>query len=245
MIVEWQKSAAEYAVCYVESGMAVGLGSGSTAAFAVRRIGQLLRTGQLKRIRGVPTSRAVEALAREQSIPLTALDRETQIDVTIDGADEVDGRLNLIKGRGGALLHEKIVAWTTRCEIIVVDETKLVDRLGVKAPLPVEVVPYARAVVERALSDLGAQPVLRERGGEPLRTDEGNWILDCQFSGIDDPWSLDRAIDAIPGVVEHGLFLGLVSMVVVAGREGVRLQRAEGVSQGGRACNQCGVSEGR
>jgi len=211
----------------------------------VRRIGQLVRLGQLQRIRGIATSRAVEALARELAIPLTTLDSVTEVDVTIDGADEVDGQLNLIKGRGGALLHEKVVAWASRCEIIVVDETKLVDRLGTKAPLPVEVVPCARAVVARALGDLGARPVLREERGQPVRTDEGNLILDCQFDGIDDPWGLDREIDAIPGVVEHGLFLGLASMVVVGGREGVRLERAEGMSQGGRACNRCEVSEGR
>jgi len=225
--------------------MVVGLGSGTTAAFAVRRIGQLLRTGRLKRIRGVPTSRAVEALARELGIPLTTLERAPEVDVTIDGADEVDGQLNLIKGRGGAFLHEKIVAWATRCEIIVVDETKLVDRLGTRAPVPVEVVPCAREVVARALRDLGGEPVLRVADGEPVRTDEGNLILDCRFPGIDDPWALDRAIDAIPGVVEHGLFLGLASMAVVAGREGVRVLRAEGAGQGGRSCNRCEVSERR
>ncbi len=244
MVVEWQKSAAEYAVCYVESGMVVGLGSGRTAAFAVRRIGQLLRSGRLKRVRGVPTSRAVEGLARELGIPLTTLDSVTEIDVTIDGADEVDGHLNLIKGRGGAFLREKIVAWATRCEIIVVDETKLVDRLGTRAPVPVEVVPWGRPVASRALSDLGARPVLREEAGEPVRTDEGNLILDCHFAGIDDPQGLAQAIDAIPGVVEHGLFLGMASMVVIGGRAGVRLQQAEPTSQGGRACNRCGVSGG-
>lgn len=241
MIVDWQKSAAEYAVCYIESGMVVGLGTGSTAAFAVRRIGQLLRTGRLRRIRAVPTSRAVEALAREQGIPLTTLERDSAIDVTIDGADEVDPQLNLIKGLGGALLHEKVVAWASRCEIIVVDETKLVDRLGTRAPLPVEVVPCAQAVVARALAELGAEPVLRRQDSEPVRTDEGNVILDCRFESIDDPWALERAIDAIPGVVEQGLFLGLADMVVVAGREGVRLQRAEDC-RGDSVCDGCGVS---
>ncbi|HOG47430.1 MAG TPA: ribose-5-phosphate isomerase RpiA [Anaerolineae bacterium] len=232
MIVEWQKSAAEYAVCYVESGMVVGLGSGSTAAFAVRRIGQLLRTGRLQRIRGVPTSRAVEALAREQGIPLTTLERDPAIDVTIDGADEVDPHLNLIKGRGGALLYEKIAAWSSRREIIVVDESKLVQKLGTRAPVPVEVVPCARAVVALALSELGGEPALRERDGAAAPTDEGNLILDCRFDGIDDPSGLDRAISAIPGVVEHGLFLGLASMVVVAGREGVRVLHARGCRMG-------------
>jgi len=164
MTVEWQKRAAECAVCYVESGMVVGLGSGSTAAFAVRRIGHLLQTGRLQRIRGVPTSRWVEALAREQRIPLTTLEQVGRVDVTIDGADEVDPQLNLIKGRGGALLHEKIVAWASRCEIIVVDETKMVDRLGARAPLPVEVVPLAHTVVAGALRELGGEPSLRMQG---------------------------------------------------------------------------------
>ncbi len=227
MVAEWQKSAAECAVCYVESGMVVGLGSGTTAAFAVRRIGHLLQTGRLQRIRAVATSRAVEALAREQRIPLAALEQVSAIDVTIDGADEVDPQLNLIKGMGGALLHEKIVAWATRCEIIVVDETKLVSKLGTRAPLPVEVVPCARGLVAQALREMDGEPVLRTQDGEPVRTDEGNLILDCRFDGIDDAAALDRAIDAVPGVVEHGLFLGLASMVIVAGREGVRLQRAE------------------
>ncbi len=222
MLAEWQRSAAECAACYVESGMVVGLGSGSTAALAVRRIGQLLRSGRLQGITGIPTSRAVEGLAREQGIPLATLEQCPAVDITIDGADEVDPQLNLIKGRGGAMLHEKIVARATRREIIVVDERKLVPRLGTRAPLPVEVVPFGWSVAARALADLGGEPARRMGQDGPVLTDEGNLILDCRFS-IEDPAALSQAIQAIPGVVAHGLFLGLASLVIVGGSEGLRL----------------------
>jgi len=225
MYTELQRTAADCAVCYVESGMVVGLGTGSTAAFAVRRIGQLLRSGRLRGILGIPTSREVATLARREDIPLTTLEEHGEIDVTIDGADEVDPQLRLIKGRGGALLYEKIVARASRLEIIVVDESKLVPRLGTRAPLPVEVVPFGWPVTARALAELGARPVRRMQDGVPVETDEGNLILDCEFGSIDDPWALDRAIHAIPGVVEHGLFLGLASLVVVAQRDGISLRR--------------------
>jgi ribose 5-phosphate isomerase A len=224
--LEWQRMAAECAVCYVESGMVVGLGTGSTAAFAVRRIGHLLQAGRLERIVGVPTSRRVELAAREHGIPLRSLDEEPVVDVTIDGADEVDPELNLIKGRGGAMLHEKIVARASRCEIIVVDESKLVPRLGAHGLLPVEVVPFGWSVVARELAALGIQPVRRMVDGEPVLTDEGNFVLDCRLDGIADPAALDVALHATAGVVEHGLFLGLANMVVVAGRDGLRLLRS-------------------
>jgi len=232
MVVEWRKRAAECATCYLGNGMVVGLGSGTTAAFAVGRIGQLLRMGHLKGVLGIPTSRAVEELAREQGIPLATLEDHPVIDVTIDGADEVDPELNLIKGRGGAMLHEKIVARASRCEIIVVDESKLVPRLGTRAPVPVEVVPFGWPVVARALADLGGRPTRRLADtGEPALTDEGNWILDCWFGPIEDPRALDQAIHAIPGVVEHGLFVGMASMVIVAGPEGLRLLRPPAAGQ--------------
>lgn len=234
MLAEWQRSAAECAACYVESGMVVGLGSGSTAAFAVRRIGQLLRAGRLQRIVGVPTSRAVEALAREHEIPLATLEEQPVVDLTIDGADEVDPQLNLVKGRGGAMLHEKIVAAASRRLIIVVDERKLVANLGTRVPLPVEVVPFGWNVSARGLAALGGQPARRELDGRPFLTDEGNLILDCRFR-IEDPAALAQAIQGIPGVVAHGLFLGLATMVVVAGREGLRLlQAGQTDSSGGK-----------
>lgn len=225
MVADLKRSAAECAVCYVESGMVVGLGSGDTVTYAVRRLGQLLRSGSLERVVGVATSRVVAALAEEQGIPLTTLEEHSTIDLTIDGADEVDPHLDLIKGHGGALLYEKIVALATRCEVIVVDEGKLVPELGARAALPVEVVPFGWPVVSRALADLGARVERRMRDGEPVRTDEGNLILDCRFPSIPDVKRLDQAIRAIPGVVEHGLFLGLADLVIVAGRRGLRLLR--------------------
>lgn len=225
MSSELRRRAAECAVCYVENGMVVGLGTGTTAAFAIQRIGQLLRRGRLQDILGIPTSRAAEALAREQGIPLTTLDEHPSVDVTIDGADEVDPQLHLIKGGGGALLREKIVAWASRCEIIVVDEGKLVPRLGTGVPVPVEVVPFGWRVAQRALVSLGGQPSRRMVENAPVLTDEGNIILDCWFPGIEDPDALGRAIREIPGVVEHGLFVGLAHMVIVAGSDGLRLWR--------------------
>lgn len=225
--------------------MVVGLGTGSTAAFAVQRIGQLLRAGRLKGIAGVPTSEGVEGLAREQGIPLTTLEEHPELDITIDGADEVDPDLNLIKGLGGALLHEKIVARASRCEVIVVDEGKLVPRLGSQAPLPVEVIPFGLPVVSRALAELGGVPALRLRDGRPLLTEEGNLVLDCRFEAIEDAVALGQDIRAIPGVVEHGLFLGLTCMVVVGGCEGVHVLRAGDTEGKGREWSQCAVSSRR
>ncbi len=224
MVGEWQRSAAECAVCYVQSGMVVGLGSGRTAAYAVRRIAQLLRAERLQGIRGIPTSRAVEALAQAQGIPLTSLEEHPVVDVTIDGADEVDPDLNLIKGLGGAMLYEKIVARVSRSEIIVIDESKLVPRLGTQVPVPVEVIPFGWPAVARMLAEMGGEPARRMHAGDPVLTDEGNYILDCHFGRIDDAKQLDCALRMIPGVVEHGLFVGLTSMVVVAGREGLSLR---------------------
>jgi ribose 5-phosphate isomerase A len=244
-LAERQRRAAECAVCYVESGMVVGLGSGATAAFAVRRIGHLLQTRRLQRILGIPTSRAVEALAREQGIALTTLDEHPEIDVTIDGADEVDAALRLVKGAGGALLREKIVARASRCEIIVVDESKLVPRVGTRVPLPVEVVPFGWTLTAKALSGLGAEVARRMKGGEPFLTDEGHYIIDCRFGPIEDPAALAAAIKAVPGVVEHGLFLGLADLVIVAGQEGLRLLRAASMGSRGERGQPCAVPSNR
>jgi len=149
IIADLKRRAAESAVCYIESGMVVGLGSGTTAAFAVRRLGQLVRSGRLQRIVGIPTSREVAALARDQGIALTTLEDRSVVDVTIDGADEIDPDLNLIKGRGGAMLHERIVAHASRCLLIVADERKMVPCLGTRVPLPVEVVPFGWVLAVR------------------------------------------------------------------------------------------------
>jgi ribose 5-phosphate isomerase A len=179
-------------------------------------------TGEIRDIVGIPTSRSTEQLARGVGIPLTGLDRHPKLDLTIDGADEVDLALNLIKGGGGALLHEKIVARASLREIIIVDGSKLVEVLGRHFALPVEVIPFGWGTYEDSLRALGCEPMLRMRGGEPILTDEGNYIVDCRFECIDDPGALERELNVIPGVVENGLFVGLASLVIVASEHGVR-----------------------
>ena len=221
-----KQQAAERAVEFVESGMVVGLGHGSTAIFAVRRIAQLLREGQRQDIFGVPCSLQVEEDARQLSIPLTTLDEHPVVDVTIDGADEVDPHLNLIKG--GALLREKIIAQASRREIIVVDESKLSPALGARWPVPVEVVPFGWRLQSAYLESLGAQPVLRlSSDGAPFTTDQGNLILDCNFGPITHPDQLAARLSERAGIVEHGLFLGLATDVIVAGVEGIRHLKRE------------------
>jgi ribose 5-phosphate isomerase A len=217
-----KQQAAASAVAYVQSGMVVGLGAGSTAILASRRIGQLLREGRLRDIVGVPCSSAIEAEARALGIPMT-LDPPDMVDLTIDGADEVDPELNLIKGGGGALLHEKIVAQASLREVIIVDESKLSPALGTHWALPVEVIPFGWHAQRRFLESLGARVTVRQqRDGTPFRTDQGNLILDCAFGPIQQPQELAAKLDARTGIVEHGLFLGLATEVIVAGADGVR-----------------------
>jgi ribose 5-phosphate isomerase A len=221
-IKKLKQQAGERAVEFVRSGMVVGLGHGSTAIFALRRIAALLRTGQLRDILGVPCSTEVEAEARELDIPLTTLDEHPVIDLTIDGADEVDPDLNLIKGGGGALLREKMVAQASRREIIVVDETKCSPTLGTQWPVPVEVVRFGWQAQLVFLEWLGAQPTLRRNDdGRPFATDQGNLIVDCDFGPIDAPADVAARLNERAGVVEHGLFLGLATDVLVADAEGV------------------------
>jgi len=216
------KQAAGYrAAEWITSGMTIGLGSGSTARYATLRIGQRLGDGSLKDVVAVPTSEDTASLARSVGIPLTTLEQVTSIDVTIDGADEVDPQLNVIKGLGGALLREKIVAAATKREIIVVDQSKLSDRLGIKSPVPVEVIRFGWVQAQEALHETGARIEMRMAGDSPFVTDEGNYILDCWYSGIDQPTDLAATMNAIPAVVENGLFLGMVSDVVVASESGV------------------------
>jgi len=217
-----QRKAAEAAVEYVRSGNVVGLGSGSTAGYAVLRIGELLRTGQLQDITGVPTSESTAKLAQGAGIRLVSLNDVDYIDITIDGADEVDPQLNLIKGLGGALLREKIVARSSRCELIVVDDSKLVPGLGSRAPLPVEVIPFGWKRCAEILASLGYEPHLRMTDGICFVTDEGNYILDCYSGRMEDPTMLEREINNIPGVIENGLFLGLADLVVVVSVGGLR-----------------------
>ncbi len=222
-IEELKRQVGDRAAAMVTSGTVVGLGSGSTARYATLRIAERLRNGELHDILGIPTSNETAALAREGGIPLTTLEEHGVIDITIDGADEVDPGWNVIKGLGGALLREKVVAYATRHEVIVVDDSKLVTRLGEKGPVPVEVLQFGWRNASRGLEGTGARPVLRMRGAQPYVTDEGNWILDCYYGQIVDPGALSNRIKAIPGVVEHGLFLGMVHDVVVAGTGGLRL----------------------
>lgn len=217
----FKRQAAERAVEAIRSGMVVGLGTGSTAVFAVRRIGELLAAGSLRDIIGIPTAEVTAREAERAGVPLGTLDDHPTIDLTIDGADEIDPQLNLIKGLGGALLREKIVAASSRRFIIIADETKLVERLGTRAPAPVEVIPFARRPVADYLASLGAAVVERQREGQTFITDEGNIILDCRFAEPFDPPEIGRLIRARPGVVEHGLFLGMATEAVVAGASGV------------------------
>jgi ribose 5-phosphate isomerase A len=219
-----KRQAGERAVDFVRSGMVMGLGHGSTAIFALRKIARLLDAGELEDIVGVPCSREVEADARALGIPLTTLETHPVIDLTIDGADEVDPHFNVIKGGGGALLREKIVAQASRREIIVVDESKLSPALGTIHRVPVEVTPFGWRTQVAFLEEQGARVTPREgeEGREFFRTDQGNMILDCAFEPLYAPQKLAEQLNRRAGIAAHGLFLGLTTDLVVAGQEGVR-----------------------
>jgi ribose 5-phosphate isomerase A len=218
-----KRAAGERAAQLIQNGMVVGLGTGSTAVFATRRLGELLSAGRLRDVVAIPTSRATEAEARRLGIPLIDESIPSEIDLTIDGADEVDPALNLIKGGGGALFREKIVAEASRRVVIVVDDSKLSPALGTKHALPVEVARFGWKSQERFLAALGLEPSLRKgQGGQAYETDQGNWILDCASGPISDPPALGAKLAARAGLVEHGLFCGIASEVLVAGEDGVR-----------------------
>jgi len=223
-----KRQAAERAVEFVESGMVLGLGTGSTARHVLEVLAERLRSGALRDLVGIPTSRATEQHARELGFPLTTLEAEPRIDLTLDGADEIDPELRLIKGLGGALLWEKIVASASERVIIVADESKLVDQLGEKAPLPVEVVPFGWNTHLAYLDLLGARAMLRTTAaGQPVVTDGGHYLLDCRFEeGILEPERVERELRQRVGVVETGLFLGLANVAVVGGEGGVRVLEA-------------------
>ena len=216
--------AGERATEYVENGMVVGLGTGSTAFYAIQKLGERVRQGLT--IRGIPTSEQSRKQAKEEGIPLTDFSQITRIDLTIDGADEVDPAFHLTKGGGGALLREKIVASATRVQIIVADESKLKDRLGA-FPLPVEVVPFGWEATRNRLADLGCDPVVRMLKNTPFQTDNGNLILDCPFGRIDDPPALETQIRSICGVVETGLFIHLAHRIVIGKTDGTLEERME------------------
>ena len=218
---EQKRAAAERAVEWIESGMTVGLGTGSTAVWAIRALGERLAAGRLRDIVAIPTSDASAAEATVAGVPLVTFDERTVIDLTIDGADEVDPTLNLIKGYGGALLREKVVAQATRREVIVVDDSKPSDRLGTRCHVPVEVLQFACAVERELLASLGAEVTLRRDDSGPYLTDEGNWILDATFGPIPDAEQLAAHLESRAGIVEHGLFLNLTHDLLVATEHGV------------------------
>jgi ribose 5-phosphate isomerase A len=206
----------------VQDGMVLGLGTGSTVYYFLHELGRMVREGV--RMTGVPTSIQTTQLATQLAIPLTTLDDQPHLDLAVDGADEVDDHLNLVKGAGGALLREKIIAASAARFLVVVDEGKLVTQLGERYPLPVEVVPFGHTPAICAVEGLGARVTLR-RGtdGQPWISDNGNYILDCRFGPIADPVALQKALLAIPAVVESGLFLNMAGTVIVGHAEGVRL----------------------
>ncbi|MBD3881002.1 ribose-5-phosphate isomerase RpiA [Phormidium tenue FACHB-886] len=205
------------AAARVQSGSIVGLGTGSTTAFAIQFLGDRLKSGELKDIKGVPTSFQASVLAKQYGIPLTTLDEADTVDIAIDGADEVDPQKNLIKGGGAAHTREKIVDSLATQFIVVVDSSKMVDRLGSTFALPVEVLPIALAPVTRAIERLGGKPELRlavKKDG-PVITDQGNMVLDVTFDSIDNPAELEKTLNNIPGVLENGLFIGVADLILI------------------------------
>lgn len=230
--MDWREAAkrraAGRAIDMVESGHVVGLGSGSTAALAIRLLGARLRSGELEEVLGIPTSLQAAAEAIEAGVPLTTLDEHPIPDLAIDGVDQIDGELNAIKGGGAALLREKVGASASERFIIVADETKLTKRLGEGCRIPIEVLPFALRPVLRRIRGLGAEASVRSGSGKlgPVVTDNGNLIIDASFGAILDPKRLEADLKAIPGVIETGLFLGCVDIAFIGTKGGVtRLER--------------------
>jgi ribose 5-phosphate isomerase A len=224
-----KRAAAERAAEWIHDGMTVGLGTGSTVRHLLDVIAERRAAGEWRSIVGVPTSDDTEHRARRLDIPLATLAERPRMDVTIDGADEVDPQLRLIKGLGAALLREKVVAAASAQLVIVADETKVVQRLGSKAPLPVEVDPFSEPIQPEFLRSLGAEPTLRVKDGRTVVTDGGNHILDCRFpGGIADPEETERRLLLRPGILECGLFLGMATAVVIAGSGGIEVRTREG-----------------
>jgi ribose 5-phosphate isomerase A len=208
--------------------MVVGLGTGSTVKFAIEELGKKITAGELSQVKGIPSSKRTAEEARQSGIPLTSLDEYPVIDLTIDGADEVDPELNLIKGGGGALFQEKILAECSKQMIVIVDQSKLSGQLGSLFPVPVEILPLACGPLKAYSESLGAQVNLRQQTDRKVYlTDQGNYILDCQFGPIASPGNLAEKLKARAGIIEHGLFLGLASEIIVAGDAGIRILRRQ------------------
>lgn len=223
-----KQRAAEAAISFIRDGMVVGLGTGSTAEYFLQALASSLRTGQLRGIRGIATSRQSECRANELGIPLAVLREDCTPDITVDGADEITPDLQLIKGLGGALLREKIVAQHSRKVIIIADASKRVEMLGTKSPLPIEVVSFGYEIHLPYFRRLGAEPTLRRNpDGSIFHTDNGNCIFDCRFPGIPDPTAIENAILHEAGIVDCGLFLNVADLAIIAENEGItRISRA-------------------
>ena len=217
---EFKRQAALAALDEVSNGMVVGLGTGSTASHFIRELGIRIRNGL--KVAGIPTSEQSQRLAQEIGVPLTTFREHHEIDLTVDGADEVSPTLDLIKGRGGALVREKIVAHASKRVVIVVDEGKLVDRLGTRTAIPLEIIPLAVHRVIMELSQWGGEAVIREKDGRPFVSDNGNAIVDWNHGFIDEAAVLEKQLKAITGVVDSGIFAGVAQCVIVAGSSGIR-----------------------
>lgn len=222
-----KRRAAEAAATHVEDGNVIGLGSGSTAKHFIEVIGSDLRSGKIRGVLGVPTSHQAAADSVKAGIPLTSLDEHPELDLTVDGADQIDGKLDAIKGGGGALLREKVIASASEAYILIADERKLTRDLGSGCPLPLEVLPFSLGSVLLKIKRLGAGAVVRAGQGKlgPVVTDNGNFIIDADFGAIADPSGLERDLKAIPGVIETGLFLGYAGLAYIGAGEGVREMR--------------------
>jgi len=220
MMDELKRQASIAALDAVKDGMIVGLGSGSTAEIFIRELGNRVRQGL--RVQGIPSSEGSRRLAQEVGVPLTTLQDHPVIDVTIDGADEVSDKLDLLKGRGGALVREKVVAHASKYVIIIVDESKLTGSLGVKFAIPVEVVPFAVDVVKGHLNGLGGESVVRESGGKAFVSDNGNLVLDWAHGRVENPAALEKELKALTGVVDSGIFANVARLVIAATSTGIR-----------------------
>ena len=214
-----KRIAAQKAVEFVENDMIVGLGTGSTVKYALKNLGERVQEGLS--IKGIPTSNETKKIAMKYNIPIVSLSEYPEIDITIDGADEVDSNLNLIKGGGGALTREKIIAYHSKMVIIITDDSKVVKSLGIDFPLPIEVVKFEWQATKRAIEKIGCNVELRKIFDDPFITDNGNYILDCEFERINDPEQLEQDINMIPGVVENGLFIGVATKVIVGSKKGI------------------------